>query len=305
MKQLIQEVTFTKYAKVEVRVVDRVGGKSFYDMTVTASKQEMALRKGEWVQGTFVTTFDTLTPSEVYYHINRLFAYSEYIATGLLKRIDLVGLNEAWLKMERRMDYLHQEANEMNAAYDMENADQLYIVDLDNPEGDVYKTDLEDAKSFLCNIWQDNEEDEVLEEVHDCTTIDELNEFMRGCDYEVMTEAEHLKYIKEFNCKGYDETCTCITCQDRRELVEQRYEGLGYGSRSTSHESLVSQPRAYEMVKELKQSGFQEENYEGTFRGLESVDLIDRANGIRYEFNRNQSAAAPGKAYTVKVFSKS
>lgn len=133
-------------------------------------------------------------------------------------------------------ELMKEVAHTTKAIGEKENVEQLFIVDLDNPEGDVYKTDLEDAKNFLCNIWQENEGEEnaeILEEVHECTTIAELNDFMNGCDYEVMTEAEHLKYIKEYNCNGYDETCTCITCQDRRELVEERYnkiQGLGYGN---------------------------------------------------------------------------
>lgn len=315
MKELIQEVTFTKYAKVEVKVVnhDTDTGKYFYDMKVTASKREMALRPGEWEQGTFITEHHTLTPSEVYYHINKLFAYSEYIATGLLNRIDLVGLNAAY----RKMDYMHQQANEMNTMADLERQayddfckngvqtkEQLYIVDLDNPEGDVYPSDLEDGKQFLANIWQEIEDQEILDEVLSCMTIKELNDYMNGCDYELMTQAEREKYIKELNCKGYDETCKCITCQIHRRDVEKRYEGLAYGNGSSFHESYVSQPKAYEMVAELKQSGFQEENTELTWQGMVHNELIDRENGIRYEFIKNQAAAGKGKAYTVKVFSK-
>lgn len=196
MKDLMATVTHTRWAKVELTCT----GDNRFDVVFHTRRVPFGNRSNEFHAGDFHIQEWNLTSREVYSLIRHYF--STLANNGYEKLTDkimraIVDLRQTYfLTVDNRMDHIHQQANEENAAFDLEHNKDLYLVDLHQPEEEGEKTDLEGAKEMLRGLWIENEdmEDDELFMSIDTMSLKRVSECLRGCDYDIMTEREYLNW---------------------------------------------------------------------------------------------------------------
>jgi hypothetical protein len=147
-------------------------------------------------------------------------------------RDELLGYAEGlFTEWRSQVDYAHEEALEENTVWDIENnctCDEsvessyfqeygccefckhsqtsqeaahgtLYLVDLQDPS-EPEESDLEAAKEFLMNTWEEEADQPFLDLIAACSTIEDLNRMLDGIDYELMNEKQLRSIQWEWLC---------------------------------------------------------------------------------------------------------
>jgi hypothetical protein len=168
---------------------------------------------------------ETFDMENVWNELMDFYKKSEYLMNGMLRRLSV-----AWDEMKeeqvQQMDYLHQQANEENAFFDIENTEEkTYLVDLQDMESAPLETDLEAGKETLRNLWE-NDDDidlETFESIDDMDLKQVINA-LEGSDMSIMNEKE----IYELKATLYAEKFGIIDYTTKGSVMKYTDTYTGY-----------------------------------------------------------------------------